>query len=223
MNKKRSLCFFLVIIFIVLLLTGCRAEYSAFEQLPILKNYHVLFSDDFTNEGSGWIIEDSKAVLKGYGSEGFWIIINQENLKSWSVPGMNFKNVQIEVTGQKITGEDNNAYGLICRYQDENNFYHFLISSDGYFSIAKIINGNETILGLQAMSYSSKINLGDHKNRISAICEESTLSLSVNDNLLLSVNDNSLKYGDVGILAANREGINLAILFNDFVVMSLNK
>ena len=32
---------------------------------------------------------------------------------------------------------DNNAYGVICRYTDLQNFYVFLVSADGYYAIGK--------------------------------------------------------------------------------------
>ncbi len=208
----------LIILLTVLILSACSPDDIAFDKLPFIKEQEILFTDDFSDPRSGWATGESDTILKKYSPEGFWLIINSENTKAWSVPGMNFSDVQVEVTARKVTGSDNNAIGLFCRYQDASNHYRFVISSDGYYGISKTVNGIEEILGSNAMDYSFDINQGDRENRISAECTGSQLKLSVNDIQLMTVEDESLTYGDAGIMAENREGVNLAVLFNDFLI-----
>ena len=34
-------------------------------------------------------------------------------------------------------GPDDNDFGIICRYIDDNQFYYAIISSDGYYGIVR--------------------------------------------------------------------------------------
>ena len=53
-----------------------------------------------------------------------------------------------------------NRFGLICRFQDMNDFYFFAVSSDGYYAIGKIKNGVTSLLGQEMMAYSAPILQG---------------------------------------------------------------
>ena len=66
------------------------------------------------------------------------IFIKKENFIKWSnlsrvVP----EDLRIEVDVSKQNGPDDNAFGVLCRYQDPENFYYFLISSDGFGGIGR--------------------------------------------------------------------------------------
>ena len=49
----------------------------------------------------------------------------------WGVAGGWFDNVVIDVDVTKVSGDDENEMGIICRHQDEENFYVLSIGTDG--------------------------------------------------------------------------------------------
>jgi len=106
----------------------------------------------------------------------------------WSITGRNFTDAQIEVDAVLVEGPANDALGLICRYQDEENFYGFMISHDGYYGIFKYING-AVVMATEdgSLGYSEAIRQGGYVNHIRAVCQGEKLSLIVNDETLAIV------------------------------------
>lgn len=213
--KKKILFIFVLL---SMLFIACSPETLAFDNLPLISDENIYFKDDFSNPKSGWLIENTNTIIKKYSPEGYWIISNNLNSTTWSIPGMLFSDVRIDVSVSKVTGSDDNAFGVLCRYQSGENYYRFTISSDGYYGISKVVNGEEKVLGSEVMNFSYDILNGDQDNHLSAICDGSNLELQVNGIELMSIRDESFTFGDVGLIIENREGDNLAILFNDFKV-----
>jgi hypothetical protein len=127
--------------------------------------------------------------------------------------------VIIEVDATKVAGPDDNDFGVICRYQDENNFYFFEISSDGYYSVGKYKENQLELIGMQQMQTSDAIRQGQATNRIRASCIGSLLSLSVNGHKLIEVEDIEFSTGDVGLIAGTFETPGTDILFDNFTVI----
>jgi hypothetical protein len=123
------------------------------------------------------------------------------------------------VDARKIAGPDENDFGVICRYKDEQNFYFFTVGSDGYYAISKIINGEESFVGMDQMQFNdTAIQLGDGANHLTAECVSDRLTLSVNGTVLADVKDADLTAGDVGLIAGTYEMMGVDILFDNFVV-----
>lgn len=178
----------------------------------------VLFTDNFEDPGSGWLQGEDESGRTEYIDGSFRILVTSESTWKVSIPRLYFTNVIIEVDATKISGPDDNDFGVICRYQDENNFYFFEISSDGYYSIGKYKDNQHQLLGMQQMQTSDSILQGSATNRIQATCEQSTLSLSVNGQLLISVEDSYFSAGDVGLIAGTFGTPGTEILFDNFIV-----
>src|SRR5512139_4024944 len=112
-----------------------------------------LFFDDFSDPSSGWDRVNDEEGINDYSNGGYRIFVNKINWYFWSNPGLQFTDVVIDVDSQKTAGPDENDFGIICRYQDEQNFYFFTIGSDGFYSISKILNGEESLIGMNEMQY----------------------------------------------------------------------
>lgn len=181
----------------------------------------VLFHDDFSNPSSGW---DQTTVTDGstdYANGGYRILVNTTSLAMWANPGQTLQNdVRIEVDATKSAGPDSNAFGIICRYNDKDNFYKFLVTSDGYAGISRLSNSNVTVISspdgkLQTVN---NINKGTASNHIRADCIGSTLTLYVNGNQVATASDSTLSGGDTGLFAQTYETGGVDILFHDFNV-----
>ena len=186
------------------------------------KNYrtdNILFQDDFSNPDSGWDRQNYAVGSTNYAEDGYLISITAPDQILWANPGQAFKDVSMTVDSVWLDGGEDNNLGIICRYQDVENFYALVISSDGYYGIRRALSGNDTIsfLGNGSMLQSDVINMNG-RNQLRADCIGSTLSLYVNGELLMQVEDNALAYGDVGLLAGTFSAESTEILFKDFVV-----
>jgi hypothetical protein len=177
----------------------------------------ILFEDDFSNPASGWDRIEESDGKTDYVDGKYHILVNTPDTEVWANPGKKFSEASIQVTAAKVGGTDNNDYGIICRYVDINNFYFFVISSDGYYGIGKVKDG-QILLFNQDMLPSEEIRKGGEMNLIQANCAGSTLSLSVNGMLLDTQQDSEFKNGDVGLLAGTFGEAGVEVAFDDFIV-----
>ena len=201
---------------ILMLLLPAMACGSSTETAPLPEG--VLFQDDFSDTSSGWDRVDVSEGVTDYADGVYRIFVNTDNTDVWANPGLNFTDMSIEVEATKVGGPDDNDFGVICRYEDVENFYMFIISSDGYFGILRVTGGEQELLGESEMVYSDKIKTGNATNTLMADCVGTTLTLYVNGTPLISVEDSSLTSGDVGLVAGCFDVAGTDIHFDDFVV-----
>lgn len=176
----------------------------------------VLFQDDFSDPLSGWArIEDAEDVTDYHDGQ-YMIYVGATNRDVWANPGLEFTDSFNEVEATKIAGDNNNVFGLICRYQDVENFYFFVISSDGYYGIGKMSGGTQMLIGTQSMPPSEIIVQGQGTNHIRAGCVGSTLTLIVNGETLAEYEDTEFTSGDVGLLAGSFNNPGTEIYFDNF-------
>jgi hypothetical protein len=178
----------------------------------------LLFQDDFSNPNSGWDSLHNEDGVTDYQNGQYRIFVNTTNTDVWANPGLNFTNTIIEVDATKVGGDDNNDLGVICRYKDDENFYFFVISSDGYYGIGKLKDGQQVLIGMESMPPTDVVKQGAATNHIQAVCDGSTLRLVVNGELLAETTDPDLTSGDAGLLAGSFEDPGTDILFDNFVV-----
>jgi len=179
----------------------------------------VLFQDDFSNPSSGWLQGEDELGKTEYTNEGFRIYVQSEVSGKVAIPRLGFTDVRIEVDATKLAGPDDNDYGVICRFVDENNFYLFEISSDGYYSIGKYKDNELILIGMDKMRASEEIRQGQATNHLRADCVGSTLTLYVNGKKLAEVTDADFKAGDVGLIAGSFETPGVDIWFDNFTVL----
>ncbi len=177
----------------------------------------ILFQDDFSSTSSGWDRATYDYGETDYVDGGYHILVDTDYSSVWANPGISASDVIVEVDGSKRSGVDDNEYGVICRYQDEGNFYAGSVSSDGYYAIIKIENGEFGYVGAESMLPSDLIALGSAANRVRLDCVGSTLTLYVNGSLLVSATDSSFSSGDVGVYAGSFATPGIDIFFDNFV------
>ncbi len=184
----------------------------------------ALFADNFSGEQDcGWIEYSRGGAVVSIEDGSLNISTSSPGEIWWTNPERVYEDVIINVKSTQVSGVDDNAYGIICRYQDEQNFYLFLISGDGYYAIGKYSGGNDPITYLtQDGQYqqSEKINQGTASNDIQASCIGNELSLAVNGEPLLTVSDSEFGAGDVGLAASALQQGTVEIAFDDFRVFT---
>jgi hypothetical protein len=61
----------------------------------------------------------------------------------YSVASPHFGDFDVRAEATAVEGPENNGFGIVFREQDPNNFYTFLISSDGYYRVVRSLSGEE--------------------------------------------------------------------------------
>ena len=190
---------------------------------PDAQDSNILFQDDFSNKSGNWDEVNAEDGVTNYANDAYQIRVNTTQLDVWANPeGQSFTDVRIEVQATKQAGStDNNDFGLICRYQDESNYYYFIISSDGYYGIGKVKDGVQNLIDMadNNMLPTDTITVGDATNTIRADCVGSTLTLYVNGQQVDSKTDTDFTEGNVGLMAGTFEEVYTDILFDNFKVL----
>lgn len=184
----------------------------------------ILFFDDFNGEfDCGWAVFSRPGGAAALENAAMRLTVSQPGQMWWSNPGREFADVVISAEARQVDGSNDNAYGLICRYQNEENFYVFLVSGDGYYTIAKYQSGTENVIYLTEggqFQPSDVINIGVASNELRATCAGPQLSLEVNGVPLVSVTDPTFVTGDIGVAAGTLAGGNTVIEFDNVQVIA---
>jgi len=178
----------------------------------------VLFQDDFSNPKSGWGTLEEGASRVQYQDGGLRILVGEAQYDYWSTPGEKYLDTRVTVEAARMSGSDNNDFGILCRYKDPDNFYALLVSSDGYAGILKVKEGEYNLISGEHMDYFEAIQKGSALNRLEAKCAGSKLVLSANGEQLLAVDDFDFMYGEVGVIAGSYDESGVDIFFDNFIV-----
>jgi hypothetical protein len=177
----------------------------------------VLFEDDFSKKSSGWDQVTNDTGSTDYVDGTYQILVKEIQYDLWANPGKDFTDTSVEVDGVMIGGPEDNDFGIICRYADVSNYYFGIISSDGYYAIGNVLNGDQNIFA-DNLEFSDAIKQGYESNRIRFDCVGSTLTLFVNGTQLATATDSTLTSGDVGLMAGTFDNSGTQISFDNFVV-----
>lgn len=230
MNKK----IFIALAVLVLVAMACSTTTATPTSIPVTNptsvpnanptsgstSGNILYQDNFRDPNSGWAHHQTANSTMDYVSGGYHIDVTTTDLMAFATSGQSFQsNVSIEVDAAKTAGPDDNYLGIICRYQDTDNFYFFAISSDGYAGIAMYKANSMSVLSGSSFESSSAVNQGAATNHIRADCIGDTLTLYVNGTQVYSVTDSTFgSGGDAGLLARANSTSGVDILFSNFVV-----
>lgn len=207
----------LTLLYCLLLVTALACSTTSIAE-NLVPSGGVLYQDYFGSADSGWGAIDNQAGQASYTDGAYHILLNQPNVNIWTHPGKEFSTVRAEVSVMTVAGPQANRMGLVCRLKDDNNFYFFAISADGYYGIGKVLDGKTSLLTGDKMLPHEAVLTGSQINRLRADCTGNTLSLYVNNVMVASVPDDTFKTGDIGILAGSFEKPGSDIYFDNFVV-----
>ncbi|HRN51477.1 MAG TPA: hypothetical protein PLC52_03955 [Anaerolineales bacterium] len=180
----------------------------------------VIYTDDFSDESTGWPIDFFTEGATSYDNGEYRITVNETNYAVWASSGSgNYSAISAEVDAVMIGGPQENEFGLLCRFVDNNNFYAATIASDGYYFIWRRINGGDwELVGMESGEFSEAIRTGSESNRIRLDCIDSAITLYANGMQLVQVFDSSLTSGDVGLYAGSFDVGGVDVVFDNFVV-----
>jgi hypothetical protein len=182
---------------------------------------NILFSDDFSKNSSGWTqLSDNRGAIE-YANGYYIITAKKTNTLLIANPGETFSgDVSIEVDARKIDGSDDNYIGVLCHYQNPDNYYMFIVTSDGYSGIAMRKDGLDSLIsaGIKFLKMDG-IKKGNATNHIRADCIGETLTLYANGKQVNLAYNKSLTGGDTGLAvrSSKLEGIT-SIRFDNFTV-----
>lgn len=179
----------------------------------------TFYYDDFSDNTSGWDRLETDLGGTDYMDGAYHIFVEEINTDYFSTLYRTYENIGLQVDAMRVEGPVDNNYGLICRFQDEKNFYAGMISSDGYYGLFRIENGQYTVIGHDFMVFSDSLTQLDGSYTLRLDCYQDFLFLYVNENILDVQQDDTFTSGDIGLIAGSFEDIGVHVQFDNFYLI----
>jgi hypothetical protein len=175
------------------------------------------FQDDFSNTSSGWTRVSDDIKENDYVNGTFSLTVKKPDTRIVIVnhnAGI-YKDMSLETDARLMSGSGQSLYGLVFRQKDLDNYYCFMVSGDGGYTLQKRVGGFTTIIIKKTDSASIKKE--NALNTLAVICKGDQIELLCNGNHLATATDNSLSEGWVGIVV-NTGTPTATAIFDNFKV-----
>jgi hypothetical protein len=191
------------------------------------ESYVALLSENF-NDGNfdGWnIVDQGTIVAPSAWSAATGQMIQSTNIHSspmdaasllklgtyaWYVNGLNWTDYYANVT---ISSDDDDAIGIMFRYQNANNYYRFSWDKQrSYRRIIKVVNGIPTLLAEDNVGY-----VIGQSYQLLILVLGNTIEVSIDGSLILSDTDSTFSSGSIGLYCWGNTGAR----FDDVLVENL--
>lgn len=96
------------------------------------------FPDEWEQYNERRIAEIAGGVLR--------LTNHDPNNGSYSASRGRYADFDLTVDARAVGGPLDNAFGLVFRLQDRENYYTFMVSSDGYYQVGRVVDGSVTEL-----------------------------------------------------------------------------
>lgn len=180
----------------------------------------AIFRDDFSAPWRGWESTPAQGSVTTFEEGVMRVVILGDATSVITVPGLDFGDVRIEADTLKQGGTNMNRIGLVCRYSDSQNYYFFIVSTDGFYGLGKVTDGAASLLGMTEMQRSEVVQpQGGGVNHLRADCIGEDLTLYDNGRALAQAADPDHPSGDVGTFAGTADEPALDVAFDNFVVI----
>ncbi len=178
------------------------------------------FSDDFSDPASGWVntqVVDHKANgIALYDSSGGYQMTPLDDATYGIVRApkqVDGTDVRVAANVFLYTGVGQGTAGVVCRHQDNSNFYAFMVSGGHGYAILKVKDGNAEQLATGRFE-GAMPNVADVQ--VSARCEGESLTLSLDGEEVASVSDADLSKGASGLIVIGEKTAGTSAVFDNF-------
>ncbi len=168
--------------------------------------YH--FSDQFNSNANNWFTaSDEKKDFSI--KNGKYYLKHKRNEKGWTTYDDHYidtkRDFEIETKIDKISGVTNYGYGLIFGKKDDNEF-RFSISSNGYYKVARRVNGKEQLM--QKWTTTEHVNTGNSKSNVLKVKKENNYyKFYINGNYVYQTEFEDFYGDDMGYVVFNNQEI----------------
>lgn len=182
----------------------------------------ILYSDSFDDPQSGWYAGSDETGTVKYSDEKYSIhaVQYQEMVGGSGTESITDGSILASAKVNQQPESRLAALGTVCRIQPGGDGYFFSLRLDGYFAIAKRVNG-EMLTLLDWTEIEDFYERYDPAEEviIEANCEGDTLEFYVNGDYLGSVEDDKFSSGKIGLYAYTLADAPLDVQF-DYVLVT---
>jgi hypothetical protein len=193
--------------------------------LPAAAAEQRVFRDDFSDRASGWVdtqVADhrAKGIALYDGTGGYQMTpVDDATYGVMLAPRQaSGPDVRIDAALFLYTGVGQGTGGVVCRHQDNDNFYAFMVSGSHGAGILKVKDGHATTLA-RAGFEGAMPNIADV--RIGARCDGASLQLLLDGEVIAEATDDDLAAGGAGLVVMGERMAGTSAVFDDFALYQL--
>ena len=183
----------------------------------------AVFRDDFSRHSSGWPHASGNRGFSIYTDTGKYQLTPVDDMTFGIIPAprqARSGNVRIEADLFMYAGIGAGASGLVCRQQDADNLYAFLLTGSPGWNIVKIVNGK--LARLASSPLPRGVMAGAVDTRIAVECHGDTLRLFVGGKQIGQARDASFTTGDSGLMVMAENMAGTSATFDNFLLRDLS-
>ena len=177
----------------------------------------IVLQEDFSDPASGWFESADEFTTHTYDDGAYRIVVHQVNYDAWAYAGLDLSDARVSVQAVPVAGPPDLAFGLICRLQDDHNYYAGYVTADGWAALFRK-DRDDFVSLLPGDWVESDAVLPSGSNDLTLACLGDRLQLIVNGVTVAEATDATFRSGDVGLLAATFDGSGADVRFDNFVV-----
>ena len=177
-----------------------------------------LFKDNFSKSDSGWCVDKDNTSALDYIDGEYVFTVQSTNWFVWCNPGQTFDDIHVETTAKNVSGSDDTIFGLVCHYQQSDDFYYLGITSQGLYTIRLYLNGKDQVL---AEDQSASITPNADSYLLGADCGNGSFTLYVDGQQIATASDDTYTSGDIGLFTWSGENVPAEIHYDDIAVTRL--
>jgi hypothetical protein len=186
----------------------------------------IVFEDDFESEANDWPVSETDETRRSYDDGEYLLEILDGQWLIWSIPDMDpVSDVNLAVTVNNVGGEDA-TFGVVCNFEDNDNFYYLGFGADGYYAIVRVEDGEDVFLTDDENLWVKSEAIAEFETsyELEADCAaDGTLRLIVDGKPIAEAQDDTFTEGSVGLFAQSFEVLPVAVAFDDLIVTELEE
>jgi len=184
---------------------GCSGE-------PASDSWATSFDD-----GDGWNLSSDAVADVSIADGTLQVHVFSPGQLAWASSQSDWQDCHVEVSATQVSGPIDNEYGILMRMEDDQSFYAFSVSGDGYVRAARYVDGLWSLLGPD-WTPSDAVSQGAVTNRLEVIAVGAHFEFRVNDQTVLEVEDTDAKSGPIGLYAGAFSEGDVVVTFDDLNV-----
>lgn len=177
-------------------------------------NLTTVFYDDFNDNNNDWSLGDDNTRTFSIRNGKFYFNHKLEDYSYINSQYVNLdesKDFAIEAQFNKISGVQNNGFGLVWGRENSQNQYDFTVTGNGYFEVMKIKNGE--FEELQGWTKSSYINQGNGAtNKLTVKKLGNQLKFYINDYYVTATNYGAAFGNYLGFVVYDQQEVSIDYL-----------
>ncbi|MCJ7549010.1 MAG: hypothetical protein MUQ30_04945, partial [Anaerolineae bacterium] len=120
------------------------------------------------DDGEGWNLSSDAVADVSIADGTLQVDIFSPGQLAWASSQSDWQDCHVEVSATQVSGPIDNEYGILMRMDDDQSFYAFSVSGDGYVRAARYEDGLWSLLSPD-WTPSDAVNQGAATNRLEVI------------------------------------------------------